>query len=213
MVVDKHANAAGIGEIQQGGQVGSTDDGLTLLFLKPSHGRAQQGSADAVANGVQLVFTGRLPDGINSSQGAELHVVFPAFIFLRRPGVAPGHHENRLALVDQPSDKGVPGGQVEDIELVDPGRDNQQWALGHGLCCRRILDQLHQLILVDHLARRCGQVTAHLKCRAVGHGHIEQVRVLAQVFNQVAHAVHQVHALALPGNTQYFRVGQRVVGW
>jgi len=69
VVVDKHANAARIGEIQQGGQVGSTDDGLTLLFLKPSHARAQQGSADAVANGVQLVFTGRLPDGIKSSQG------------------------------------------------------------------------------------------------------------------------------------------------
>ena len=41
VIVDEYADAAGIREVQQGGQIGGADDRVTVLLLQPGHGRAQ----------------------------------------------------------------------------------------------------------------------------------------------------------------------------
>ena len=71
--------------------------------------------------------------------------------------------------------------QVEDVVLVDPGRDDHQRPLvdlpGH----RLVLDQLHQVGLEHHLARRGGDVLAELEGALVGHRDAQLAVALLEV--------------------------------
>ena len=58
--------------------------------------------------------------------------------------------------------------QVEDVELVDPGRHDQQRRRVHALGARRILDQLDEVVLEHDLAGRGGDVAADLEGLHVG---------------------------------------------
>ena len=72
-------------------------------------------------------------------------------------------HEHRVALRDGPADEGFLRVEVEDVELVDPGRHDQQRPLQHRLGRRRVLDQLDQVVAEDHLAGRGRDVLADLE--------------------------------------------------
>src|SRR3546814_11979123 len=74
---------------------------------------------------------------------------------------------HRVALRDRPADEGVLRPQVKDVVLVDPRRDDQQRPLGDIVGRRRVLDELHEVVLVDHLARRKGDVLAEREGVAV----------------------------------------------
>src|SRR3546814_6607859 len=69
--------------------------------------------------------------------------------FQRLVGIDPGDHEDRVALLDGPADEGVLRPQVEDVILVDPRRDDQQRALVDLLGRGRVLDELHEVVLVE----------------------------------------------------------------
>ena len=116
-----------------------------------------------------------------------------------------------MALRHRPADEAVPRPQVEDVELVDPRRHDQQRPLQHLLGRRRVLDQLHQVVLVDHLAGRDADVLADLE--GVGVGHLDAQLALAalQVAQQVVEALQQVLAAGLGGLAQHLGVGQQEV--
>ena len=76
---------------------------------------------------------------------------------------------------------------------------------------RVVLDQLEQIVLEHHLARRRGNVLAHLEGAGVGHADA-QLAVIADVVQQVVQALDQVLAVALDRLAEHFRVGQREVG-
>ena len=60
---------------------------------------------------------------------------------------------------------------------------------------RRVLDQLHEVILIHHLARRDGKVAPDLECRRVGHLHTQLPAAAAlEVLEQVVQPLDQVLA-------------------
>src|SRR3546814_20840112 len=64
---------------------------------------------------------------------------------------------HRVALRDRPADEGVLRPQIQDVVLVDPRRDDQQRPLGDLLGRRRVLDELHEVVLVRSEERRVGK--------------------------------------------------------
>ena len=100
---------------------------------------------------------------------ALLDVVVPGQRPLLRAGVAPGHQEDGVALGHRVRDERVRRLQVEDVVLVDARRDDHQRPLVDLVGRRGVLDQLDQLVLEDHGARRGADVAAHLERRLVGH--------------------------------------------
>ena len=100
------------------------------------------------------------------------------------------------------------GAQVEDVVLVDPGRDDHQRRLVDLLRGRQELDQLHQLGLEHDLARRGGDVLAELEGLLVGHADA----ALLHVGEQVVQALEQVLAAARQRLAQHLRVGEREIG-
>ena len=81
----------------------------------------------------------------------------------------------------------------------------------HGLAGRRVLDQLHQLVLEDHLAGSRGDVLADLEGRGVGHGDLQAAATLLQVLQEMAKAVQQVLAVAVAGLLEHGRIAEREV--
>ena len=101
-------------------------------------------------------------DRLERRQRAELHVVFPAPGAEPLVGVDPRDDEHRDALVHAPLDVGFVRLEIENVELVDPRRHDQERPPELLLRERRVLDQLHELVLEHHLAGRDGEVLAHL---------------------------------------------------
>src|SRR6185437_14164444 len=77
---------------------------------------------------------------------------------------------------------------------------------------RLVLDQLHQLVLVDDLPRRRGDVYAELERLAVGHRYPELAVAALDVVEEVVQALDQVLAAACDGFAEHFGIGQREVG-
>ena len=117
-----------------------------------------------------------------------------------------------MALVDRPFDERILGLQIENIEPVDPCRKNQQRPLAHRLGRRRVLQELHHLVLVDDLARRRREILPDVEMFQIGHLHIEVALVAIQVLHHVRDALKQVLALAFDGRLEDFGIGRREVG-
>ena len=122
-------------------------------------------------------------------------------------GVLPRHHEHRVALLRRVADERVLGLQVEDVVLVDAGRNEQEGTrvdLGRQ---RLVLDQLEQPVLVDDRALAGRDVPADVERRLVG------LRDLAalQVGQQVPEAGLQALAAGLEQRLLRLRVGRQEV--
>ena len=96
-----------------------------------------------------------------------------------------------MALFAGEAHERVLGLQVEDVELVDARRHDQQRARRDLLGQRRVLDQLEQLVLEHHRALRQRHVAADLESGLVG----DRDAAAPRVFEQVGEA--GLHALAL----------------
>ncbi len=122
--------------------------------------------------------------------------------------VAPGHHEHRVALLHRVRGEGVLGLQVEDVELVDARRHHDERPRRHLVARRAVLDELHHLVLVHHVAGGNAQIAADLERRIVGLADA----ALVHVGHQVGEAARQ--ALAARGErfAHRRRVGRGEVG-
>jgi len=67
-------------------------------------------------------------------------------------GIQPGDDEDRMPLVHQELDERIVGGQIEDVILHDPGRDDEDRFLVNLFSRRCILDQFDEVIPENHLA-------------------------------------------------------------
>ena len=175
--IDEHQEIAGMGEIDLRGKERRRGHAHAALFRKPGQRRGEQGAADAIAHGVDLHFAGGLFDDVHRRQRAFLHVVFEGLGAELLVRIDPGDHEHGDALVDAPFDEGFLRLEIEDVELVDPRRHDQQRRAQHVFGRRRILDQLHQLVLEDHLARRRRHVDADLEIGRIGLADAQRCRV------------------------------------
>ncbi len=121
-------------------------------------------------------------------------------------------HEHGQPLGDRPADEALLGVEVEDVELVDPGRHDQERALQHGLGRGRVLDQLHDVVAVYDLAGRRGDVDADLEGARIGLPDLELAAAGLDVLRQHLHAAHQVLAVLLQRLAQQFGIRRDEVG-
>ncbi|MNJ30798.1 hypothetical protein D3C77_254090 [compost metagenome] len=139
------------------------------------------------------------------------HVVVEIDLRLGHARVAPGDHEHRLALGDQPGDQGVLGPHVHDVVLVDEGGHYQHRCLAHRLGSRAVLNELIELGALHHPARGQGQIPPELEGGFVGQADVELIGAALQILGQEGQSAHQVLAVGLQGQLEQLRVGRQEV--
>ena len=202
-LVDEQADLTRLREIQHRREERRARHQLRFLLRQNGERRAQQGSADAKPQGVDLIALGDFLRYAQRGEHAVLEVIVPAESALRRLDVAPGHHEYGVARRHRMGDERILGLQIEDVELVDARRDHHQRTRrdlrGGGL----VLDQLDQLVLEHHVAGRHRQVAADLEGSFVGLADA----ALLHVAQQVGQAARQALAARRQRLAQRIRVG------
>ena len=211
LLVDEHAELARQREIEQADEVGGASHALILPRRQVGQSGAQQRAPQAVADEIDGALPGCLLHRVERRQRTFEHVVVEALLREARVGVDPRQHEHAVALLHGPADEGVLLPQVEDVVLVDPRRDDDQRALVDFRGHRLILDQLHQVVLEHHLARRGRHVLAELERVLVGHRDAQLPAALLDVGEKIVQAAHQVLPAAGERFAQHLRVGQQEV--
>ena len=173
----------------------------TARALHRERGREDR-SADAEAERVDLLLAADLPDDGDRAQDGAVDVVVPGALGDLLAGVLPAHHEDAMALGDGVADQRVLGLQVEDVELVDARRHEQDRPLVHLRRQRRVLEQLEELVLEDHRAARRRDVAADLERALVG---LRQVAALG-VVPELGQPVQQALAVGLDRLLLRFRI-------
>ena len=99
-------------------------------------------------------LAGRLLDRVRARRaGPSVEIIVEALVGELGPGIDPGDDEEGVALLDQPADQRGFGLEVEQIIFVHQRRHVEEGPLVHRLGRRRVLDELHQLVLEDDAAR------------------------------------------------------------
>ena len=148
---------------------------LSLLGGHVGEGRAEQRSTHAIAERIDLLLPGLLGDGIDRGEDALVHVVFKGLLRELRVRVHPGNGEHGEPLRHRPLDVALLRDEVEDVELVDPRRHDEQGPLEHFFRARAVLDELDELVLEHDLARRDREVPTDLEGRQVGLADAQQI--------------------------------------
>ena len=157
-------------------------------------------------------FAGDALDRIHRRQRPFLHVVFPGLGSETLVRIDPGNHEPRDALIDAPLDEGFVGLEIENVELVDPRRHDQEWRAQHAFRHGCILDQLHQVVLEDHLAGRGRHVDADFEIGRIRLADPKRAVPGLDILRQHLHAAHEIVAVRAQGLAQHLRIGEDEVG-
>src|SRR5215207_8076795 len=181
-LVYEHRGVPDVGEVLQRDHEGrSVERVLVSAGGKPGYGYREQRPADAVADRVYLLRPRYLLDYLGGGEGALRHVVLELDVLHRGVGVLPGDHEDREALFHEVPDHALLGCKVKDVVPVDPGREEDYGRLvdllGRGL----VLDELDEIVAVDDLARRHGDVLPKLEGHRIGHAEAPLFEVSEQV--------------------------------
>ncbi len=123
--------------------------------------------AGTEADRADLLAAGDVADGVECRQEA-LRVVVDAGVAHAPRRIAPAQHEDLQPTAHPVLDEAASGTQVEEVVPADRGRDDQDRALPHRGCGRRVLDQLGEGVALHHPARRRCEISAHLEGSAVG---------------------------------------------
>ncbi len=117
-----------MGEIDLRGEEGRRFDAIVAFLRHQRQGCRQKRAADAIADGVDLLFAGRFFDRVEPVLQALANIGFPILGAVALIRIDPGDDEDGVALFDRPADEGFLRVEIEDVELVDPGRADQQAA-------------------------------------------------------------------------------------
>jgi len=112
-----------------------------------------------------------------------------------------------MAVRDGPAHEGVPGLEIENVILVDAGRDNDQRAPVHSRSGRRVLEKLDQLVAEDDVAGRHREVAANLERLLVAHRNAAAPRI----GGEVGEPSHQARPLGRERALQHFGIGRHEV--
>ena len=139
------------------------------------------------------------------------HIGVEILVGVARVRIDPGNAEHREALRDRPADEALLGVQVENVELVDPRRHDQQRAPIDLLGRRGILQQFDQVVAEHDLAGRGGHVHAEHELLVVGLADLQIAAARLDVLGEHLHAAREVFRLRRPGRAQEFGIGQQEV--
>src|SRR5262249_14927193 len=130
---------------------------------KHSRGAAHDGAADAKSQRVNPIDSGNVAHDIDGFQRSQIEVVVPCQILSLGNRAAPRNQEDLMSLSNGIFNERVSGAEVEQIVLVDAGRDDQEGRFLDLDRPRRILNELYQFILKYDRPRGGGQITSNLK--------------------------------------------------
>ena len=119
--------------------------GNTLIALA-RHVRerhCQKCPANTITDRIHLALAGGLFDNVECGERALAHVILEAPLGEPCVRVDPGDDEDGEALIHTPFDEGFFRRQIENVELIDPRRHDQQRSLEHAFSGRRVLNELH----------------------------------------------------------------------
>src|SRR5262249_45108454 len=97
-------------------------------------------------------------------------------------------HEHREALLEKEANKAVLRLQVENVKLVDPGRNEQQWGRIGLIGERRILDEFDETIAVDNVTFCEGEVLTGSKRFGVRHAQPTRAQTEKKRPHPISHA-------------------------
>jgi hypothetical protein len=149
-------------------------------------------AADAIADHVDLFFSRLLLDRFDRGERTFMHVALEGFRRQFCIGINPGDDKHGESPIDAPLDEGVLRREIENVKFIDPGRDDQQGAFEHRRRCRLVLDELNEIVLKNHFARRNRQVAAESELAQIG---LPNLKVTLPGFNVLAEHVHPTHEI------------------
>ena len=214
-LVDEHIQHARVAKVHQRGQqrdAGHGEGALAALGLgvprrQHRQRRGQQRAAHAKAQRVDLFRARDVAHLLDGGDDGLLDVVVPRFLRQRFVGVAPAHHESAVSLCHGVAHEGVVGLQIQDVELVDARRHDEQRLFMHFFRQWFVFEQLEQLVFKHHGALGRGHVAAHFKLALVGHRHM----ALLNIAHHVRQALRQTLPLRLQRLLLRFGIeGQKV---
>lgn len=169
-----------------GGERRGAADTLGFAFCRQIGERgSHQDAADAETEDVGRLFARDLTHNIQRFERTEIHVVFEAQIGMLFRRIGPRDDKYRVAPVQHVLDQAVPRTHVKDVVLVDPRGHEKERARPLCLGRRFILDELHQLVLMDHLARSRCEIFADLESLRVVGGQINSAFTPFEIVQQV----------------------------
>ena len=113
---------------------------------------------------------------------------------------------------DSPADETFFRIEIENVEFIDPGRDNQQGPFEDAFGRGRILDQLEQIIAINHLAGGCRHILPDFEFAVVGLAQFQTAIARLYILRQHFHAAHEIIAVLLDGFADQFRIGDNKIG-
>src|SRR5438552_19102195 len=125
------------------------------------------------------------------------HIVLESLVSLARVRIDPGDYEHSVPLFNTPADERILWLEIEDVEFVDPRRNDQQRRFAYVLCHRRVLDKLDHLVLENNLARRRRNIFAEPERIHIRHGNVEATFSALQIVKQIRQAAEQILAAGL----------------
>src|SRR5580765_8678002 len=166
--VDEDVEDAGFGEVEERGQEREARRRPLAARLEHRERSGEDGAADAEAQGVDLLAARDLLRQADRLDRRVLDVVVPGALGDLLAGVLPADDEHPVPFADAMADQRVLRLQVEDVELVDAGRHDQQRPLIDLRRERLVLEELEELVLEHHPAFGRGDIAADLERGLVG---------------------------------------------
>ena len=171
--IDEQAQLTGFRKVglrgQQGERLQRRQSGVAHHAASPGLGQrrsrdGQQGATQAITHGMhRMGFVLQVADRLQRVQHAELEVVVHREVVVGCIRIAPGQHVHRMALLHEVAHHRILRREIEDVELHDPRRDDEDRLRMHGGRLRVVADQFHQPVPVHHLAGRDRDVAPHLE--------------------------------------------------
>ena len=213
LLVNENAEIAGFREIDHCDQIGRAGNfwqigGIIGQPRQIAQSASQRRPPDAITKDIRRIFARQAFDLAQGVKRAFLHIIFELSQGVALGRIDPGKTENRKALRDQIADKGILFPQIQNVKFVDPGRNNQQGNLPHRRSRGRILDQLHQIVLMHDLARCCGDVLADFEGLVIAHLNLGHAVAAFQIGQKVFQPFDQIFALSFGCCAQDFGIGQ-----
>ena len=208
IVIDEQGQVAGLGEIHLCGEEGGAGD---LIPLPPRRQqrqrRGQRGAGHAITDRMDALHLQQVAHRVDRVDLTAQDIIVPDQILHRGVGGFPRHQKHADPLIHRPFDEALFRRQVENIETVDPGREDDERRFQHRFRRWRIMNQLIEGGFVNDLARRRGDIAAQLKLRAIGMGQLP----FLQVGEHMLQALDQIFAAAFDRLFHDDRVGEREI--
>ncbi len=181
-----------MGEIGQRGEQRPVRDRHPVgaeALVGPGHVAGHQRATDTVTDQMHLRHLAEFAGDAHDLIDAFEQVVVEAHFGHLGARILPARDEDRKALIGEIFDQALFGVQIEDVELVDPRRDDDDRHGVHRFGGRRVVDQFDQAVAENDLARRHRQILANGKGVGVDHLDVPRLDVAQEVLETAGEAL------------------------